>query len=167
MALFAWVAVLSSQLCHQIPSFNGVPQSARILMFLVLLRHEELTERIAQDIFIWFFISIAYCELFIKYISPYVRTVHRNMYIDENYAISNDAGQLMMNLYWNQGIQALLLLTLIFLLLQVSYKFLNQNFEEVMQHEEINQLPLEDAVRILTSDELNVSSEESVLWSVV
>lgn len=47
-------------------------------------------------------------------------------------------------------------------LTQALFKFINQNFEEISKLDEIHDLPVKYLVKILTSDDLNVSSEESV-----
>lgn len=45
---------------------------------------------------------------------------------------------------------------------QVMWKFITQNFEDISKYEEICELPVQDLVKILTCDDLNVSSEELV-----
>nr|XP_039267693.1 kelch-like protein 28 [Styela clava] len=47
-------------------------------------------------------------------------------------------------------------------LTQVLFKFINQNFEEISKLDEIHDLPVKYLIKILSSDDLNVSSEESV-----
>ena len=52
-------------------------------------------------------------------------------------------------------------------LLRIVDKFTLHNFQEVMKHEEFLQLPMSQLIDIISSDELNVSSEEEVFQSVM
>ena len=47
-------------------------------------------------------------------------------------------------------------------LLRIADKFTQHNFQEVMEHEEFLLLPLPQLIDIISSDELNVRSEEQV-----
>ena len=52
-------------------------------------------------------------------------------------------------------------------LLRIADKFTQHNFQEVMEHEEFLLLPLPQLIEIISSDELNVRSEEQVFQSVM
>ena len=46
--------------------------------------------------------------------------------------------------------------------MRIADKFTQHNFQEVMEHEEFLLLPLPQLIDIISSDELNVRSEEQV-----
>ena len=52
-------------------------------------------------------------------------------------------------------------------LLRIADKFTQHNFQEVMDHEEFLLLPLSQLIDIISSDELNVRSEEQVFQAVM
>lgn len=52
-------------------------------------------------------------------------------------------------------------------LLRIADKFTQHNFQEVMEHEEFLLLPLTQLIDIISSDELNVRSEEQVFQAVM
>jgi kelch-like protein 20 len=52
-------------------------------------------------------------------------------------------------------------------LLRIADKFTQHNFQEVMEHEEFLLLPLSQLIDIISSDELNVRSEEQVFQAVM
>jgi len=52
-------------------------------------------------------------------------------------------------------------------LLRIADKFTQHNFQEVMEHEEFLLLPLPQLIDIISSDELNVRSEEQVFQAVM